>query len=119
MSAKADEEVSPLPGSKILVIDSFLIIYSSKTLIPIESAQLRTSSYGFAKLEIDGVRHDHAFLLYRLGEVQQVLDGDCLETFVLARAIADKPGHDGARELFVSHVDVLKTGSDEATVGGM
>lgn len=94
------------PFSEELVIDSVLSCHVGATLGLEEIAELCTSGDSFTKLEVNRIRHHDRFLLHHLGQAEEVSNGDCMNVFELAGAMAHEPIYDCPGVFFVLDIDV-------------
>lgn len=94
------------------MIDSVLSCHVGATLGLEEIAELRTGGDGFTELEVNRSRHDDRFLLHHLGQAEEVSDGDCMNVFELAGAMAHEPSNDCPGVFFVLDIDVEEGGRD-------
>ena len=110
--AKSGDACIDSPLREEFVVDRILRHHVGAILGPEEIAELRPSGYGFTKLKVNGVWHDDCFLLYHLGQAQQVPGGDCTNVFELAGAMAHEPGNDCASVFFILNVEVEERRGD-------
>lgn len=69
------------------MIGCLWILHVGQASLSKELSQILASSYRFAEVKVNSIRHHHRLCSHGFGKLEEISDRDCLEVLVLPRAM--------------------------------